>query len=73
MVKDLSNGALSLPVYTDLLILRHVLSDIKRAGEGTRTPDLLITNQLLYQLSYAGLKNRPIRWYSDNPVVKPDL
>ena len=22
------------------------------AGEGTRTPDLLITNQLLYQLSY---------------------
>jgi hypothetical protein len=25
---------------------------------GTRTPDLLITNQLLYQLSYAGL----LRW-----------
>ena len=24
------------------------------ASEGTRTPDLLITNQLLYQLSYAG-------------------
>ena len=24
------------------------------AGEGTRTPDLLITNQLLYQLSYTG-------------------
>ena len=24
------------------------------AGEWTRTPDLLITNQLLYQLSYAG-------------------
>ena len=24
------------------------------AGRGTRTPDLLITNQLLYQLSYAG-------------------
>ena len=23
------------------------------AGEGTRTPNLLITNQLLYQLSYA--------------------
>ena len=23
-----------------------------RAGEGTRTPNLLITNQLLYQLSY---------------------
>lgn len=26
----------------------------KRAGEGTRTPDLLITSQLLYQLSYTG-------------------
>ncbi len=25
------------------------------ASEGTRTPGLLITNQLLYQLSYAGL------------------
>jgi hypothetical protein len=25
------------------------------AGRGTRTPDLLITNQLLYQLSYAGM------------------
>ena len=26
------------------------------AGEWTRTIDLLITNQLLYQLSYAGLR-----------------
>ena len=25
------------------------------AGDGTRTRDLLITNQLLYQLSYTGL------------------
>ena len=25
------------------------------ANEGTRTPDLLITNQLLYQLSYIGI------------------
>ncbi len=25
-----------------------------RADEGTRTPDRLITNQLLYQLSYIG-------------------
>ncbi len=29
-----------------------------RAREGTRTPDQLITNQLLYQLSYSGLKLR---------------
>jgi hypothetical protein len=26
------------------------------AGEGTRTPDPLITNQMLYQLSYTGLR-----------------
>ena len=26
----------------------------KRANRGTRTPDQLITNQLLYQLSYIG-------------------
>ena len=30
------------------------LSKFKRASRGTRTPDQLITNQLLYQLSYAG-------------------
>ena len=28
------------------------------AGRRTRTPDLLITNQLLYRLSYAGGSNR---------------
>ena len=28
------------------------------AGEWTRTIDLLITNQLLYQLSYAGAEGR---------------
>ena len=28
------------------------------ANEGTRTPDRLITNQLLYQLSYIGLYNK---------------
>lgn len=27
------------------------------AGNGTRTRDLLITNQLLYQLSYTGFSN----------------
>jgi hypothetical protein len=27
------------------------------ADEGTRTPDLLITNQLLYRLSYIGIQN----------------
>ena len=28
---------------------------LRRAGSRVRTDDLLITNQLLYQLSYAGL------------------
>jgi hypothetical protein len=39
---------------------------LKRAKEGTRTPDLLITNQWLYQLSYFGLflffKERPFNF-----------
>ncbi len=30
------------------------------AGEWTRTTDLLITNQLLYQLSYTGPSTRAI-------------
>ena len=36
---------------------QRVTSDVLNesgAGWGTRTPDLMITNQLLYQLSYAG-------------------
>jgi hypothetical protein len=30
------------------------------AGEGIRTPDPLITNQMLYQLSYTGFQRRKI-------------
>jgi hypothetical protein len=30
------------------------------AGEGTRTPDPIITNDVLYQLSYTGLVARLI-------------
>ena len=33
-----------------------VLEGKNGAGERTRTADLLITNQLLYQLSYAGVR-----------------
>jgi hypothetical protein len=33
---------------------------VTRAGSRIRTDDLLITNQLLYQLSYAGENARPI-------------
>ena len=35
------------------LILRSLPSSFSGAGEGIRTPDPLITNQMLYRLSYA--------------------
>ena len=34
---------------------RHARDRTIGAGERIRTPDRLITNQMLYQLSYAGL------------------
>ena len=37
---------------------RSELSPTHGAGGRTRTPDLLITNQLLYQLSYTSIFNR---------------
>ena len=43
------------------------------AGEWTRTIDLLITNQLLYQLSYTGLgrdPNRSIGLRPDRPRAR---
>ena len=36
--------------------MRSVGLEITGAGEGIRTSDLLITSQLLYQLSYTGDK-----------------
>ena len=38
--------------------LPHILLSVLGAGRRTRTPDLLITNQLLYRLSYTGGSNR---------------
>ena len=38
-----------------ILLMSRLGPEIVRADEGTRTPDRLITNQLLYQLSYIGL------------------
>ena len=40
----------TLPYYRDKLTLSQF-----GAGDGTRTRDLLITNQLLYQLSYTSI------------------
>ena len=47
---------------------------IHGANEGTRTPDRLITNQLLYQLSYIGMYNKEknVRFPSSEPYG-PDL
>ena len=42
---------------------------LRGANEGTRTPDLLITNQLLYRLSYIGIVNS--RYYSKASYVCP--
>ena len=40
------------------LATRELLHIQLGAGGRTRTPDLLITNQLLYRLSYTGISNR---------------
>src|SRR3954468_10115533 len=44
------------PKRTDLqsVVVGHLTTCPTGAREGTRTPDQLITNQLLYQLSYSG-------------------
>jgi hypothetical protein len=44
-------------LHTTVLLLSNPLMEraCKRAGSRIRTDDLLITNQLLYQLSYAGI------------------
>ena len=44
----------SAPLISLPLRLIHPICQLRRAEEGSRTPDLLITNQLLYQLSYFG-------------------
>ena len=43
---------------------------IIRADEGTRTPDRLITNQLLYQLSYIGFSTFQMSLFSRFEVAK---
>ena len=52
LVGRLSISPKARPPYTQINLTR--ISFIKRAGERIRTIDLLITSQLLYQLSYTG-------------------
>ena len=40
-----------------------------KAPDGTRTRDLLITNQSLYQLSHGSALNRTILWYQRQRVL----
>jgi hypothetical protein len=42
------------PIRTISRYQTDIAASNPRAGGGTRTHDLLITNQLLYQLSYSG-------------------
>ena len=43
-----------------------------KANERNRTADLLITNQLLYQLSYVGKKCSPTRISHELSATAPD-
>ena len=43
-------------------IIKYCVPGIRKAGERNRTPDPLFTKQLLYQLSYAGVK---VYWTDD--------
>jgi hypothetical protein len=46
----------------------------RKAGSRVRTDDLLITNQLLYQLSYAGASERQrLEFSGDSPPPQPDF
>ncbi len=47
-------------IYSLPPLAAREISPIRGAGGRTRTPDLLITNQLLYQLSYTSLFFRTI-------------
>ena len=52
-------------MFTALRVCRRY-----RADEGNRTPNLLITNQLLYQLSYVSLKQAEKR---QTPMIRGKL
>ena len=46
-------------VAKQIFVPRQKSAIYEGAGNRARTDDLLITNQLLYQLSYAGKTSRP--------------
>src|SRR5512133_905995 len=49
-----------LPNINRVLLLRHTFTNLSRADEGIRTPDLQITNQLLWPTElHRRLKERP--------------
>src|SRR5205807_9198704 len=45
--------------------LRSPLGRAKTGGKGIRTPDLLIANETLYQLSYTPKEEQRLSWRND--------
>src|SRR6476660_8126098 len=45
--------------------LRSSLGSAKTGGKGIRTPDLLIANETLYQLSYTPKEEQQLSWRND--------
>jgi hypothetical protein len=45
--------------------LRSPLGSAKTGGKGIRTPDLLIANETLYQLSYTPKEEQQLSWRND--------
>ena len=52
LVRSITTGPIR---ARDWFETEQALTRVKGAGNRARTDDLLITNQLLYQLSYAGI------------------
>ena len=70
-------GALPLYVATTVQTLTKPLILLNGGAEGSRTPDLLIANETLYQLSYDPI-HEPGNTYnvfpkSQDPIVRPTL
>lgn len=49
----------------------HIFHYVSGAAEGTRTPDPIITNDVLYQLSYSGALDASAVLSGHGAFVKP--
>jgi len=59
--------------------LRSSLGSARTGGKGIRTPDILIANETLYQLSYTPKEEQQLSWRNDSSASdsenseQPDL